>query len=163
MRIWALALMAAGVVLTGCGQNQSQTGASQSETPATAPPLTADQAKALVATLPAPFNSGDLANGRSRFTQCAACHTTAEGGPNMTGPNLYGIFGRKAGTHDGFAYSDALKSAGFTWDAARINTWITDPHAVLPGTKMSFVGLKDPKDRIDLIAYLKTVTSPPPG
>jgi cytochrome c len=162
MRVWALALMAAGVVLAGCGQNQSQTGASQDETTAAPAQLTPDQAKAIVATLPAPFNTGDLVNGRSRFTQCAACHTTAEGGPNMTGPNLYGIFGRKAGTHDGFAYSDALKSAGFTWDAARINTWITDPHAVLAGTKMSFVGLKDPKDRTDLIAYLKTVTSPPP-
>ena len=80
----------------------------------------------------------------------------------MTGPNLYGVFGRKAGTQPGFAYSDAAKQAAITWDAAHIDSWITDPRAVLPGTKMSFVGLKDPKDRTDLIAYLKVATSPPP-
>jgi cytochrome c len=78
----------------------------------------------------------------------------------MTGPNLYGIFGRKAGTQPGYAYSDALKAAGWTWDAARIDQWITDPRAVLAETKMSFVGMKDPKDRTDVIAYLKVATSP---
>ncbi len=160
MRIAVLTLAAATVALASCGQN-----ASQSDQAAPAPPVlpTPDQAKTLVAALPAPFSGGDIVNGKARFTQCAACHTTAEGGPNLTGPNLYGIFSRKAGTHAGFAYSDGLKAAGWTWDAARIDTWITDPRAVLPGTKMSFVGLKDPKDRIDVIAYLKTVTSPLPN
>ena len=56
----------------------------------------------------------------------------------MTGPNLWGIFGRKAGTADGFSYSDIMKAQTFTWDAARIDKWITDPRNALPGTKMTF-------------------------
>ncbi|HZC17887.1 MAG TPA: cytochrome c family protein [Caulobacteraceae bacterium] len=158
MRTSVLALAAAALELAACGQNSS----SSDQTAAPPPPPTPDQVKTLLAQLPAPYNTGDVANGKIKFTQCAACHTTAQGGPNLTGPNLYGIFGRKAGTHDGFAYSDALKSTGWTWDAARIDTWITNPHAVLATTKMSFVGLNDPKDRRDVIAYLKTATSPLP-
>ena len=64
-------------------------------------------------------------------------------------------------TEGTFKYSDGLKAAGFTWDAAHIDQWITNPRAVIPGTKMSFAGVKDAKDRADLIAYLKTETSPP--
>ena len=159
MRVSVLALAAATTVaLAGCGQNSSQS----DQTPAAPAQPTADQIKTLLAQLPAPYNAGDIVNGKSKFTQCAACHTLGEGGPNMTGPNLYGIFGRKAGSLDGFAYSDAMKAAGWTWDAARIDAWITNPHAVLATTKMSFVGLKDPKDRADVIAYLKTATSPLP-
>jgi len=161
MRISVLSLAAAALVLAACGQKPSQP--EQAAQPASAPAqATPDQVKALLATLPAPYNTGDIANGKAKFTQCAACHTTAEGGPNMTGPNLYGVFGRKAGTQPGFAYSDAVKQAAITWDPAHIDTWITDPRAMLPGTKMSFVGLKDPKDRTDLIAYLKVATSPLP-
>ena len=155
MRVSVMALAVAGVALAGCGQNQTSTAAAPA-------PLTPDQVKTVVASLPAPFNSGDIVAGRAKFTQCAACHTTAQGGPNMTGPNLYGIFGRKAGTQDGFAYSDPLKAAGWTWDAPQIDKWITNPRALLPGTKMTFVGLSDPKDRIDVIAYLKSATSPAP-
>jgi cytochrome c len=161
MRISVLVLAAAtAAVLTGCGQNSSQS--DQTAAPAAPAQATPDQVKTLLAQLPAPYKTGDIVSGKSRFTQCAACHTTAQGGPNLTGPNLYGIFGRKAGSVDGFAYSDAMKAAGWTWDAAHIDTWITNPHAVLATTKMSFPGLKDPKDRIDVIAYLKTVTSPLP-
>jgi cytochrome c len=76
----------------------------------------------------------------------------------MTGPNLYGVFGRKAASVPGFSYSDPLKAAGWKWDAQHIDTWITDPKADLPGTKMTFAGLKDPKDRTDVIAYLMVNT-----
>ncbi len=158
MKVSVLAMAAATLVLAGCGQNGSQSGSA----PAAPVQPTPDQVKTLLAALPAPYNSGDIVNGKSRFTQCAACHTTVEGGANLTGPNLYGVFGRKAGSLDGFAYSDALKTAGWTWDAPRIDTWITNPHAVLTGTKMSFVGMNDPKDRTDVIAYLKVATSPLP-
>lgn len=160
-RTAVFALFAAGLALCACSQ-QSSTSTSGATTPPPPPP-TAEQAKAIIAALPAPFNSGDYEAGKAAFTQCAACHTTARGGPNMTGPNLYGIFGRKAGTAADFAYSDPMKGAGWTWDAGRINTWITKPQNVLPGTKMSFVGMPDPKDRINVIAYLKVVTSPPPA
>ena len=159
MRISVLAMAAAATLaLAACGQSSSQS----DQAPAAPAQATPEQVKTLLAQLPAPYNTGDIVNGKARFTQCAACHTTAQGGPNLTGPNLYGVFGRKAGSVDGFAYSDAMKAAGWTWDPARIDTWITNPHAVLATTKMSFPGLKDTKDRIDVIAYLKTVTSPLP-
>jgi cytochrome c len=161
MKVSVLAMAAATLALAACGQSGSQS--DQTAAPP-APPAqaTPDQVKTLLAALPAPYSTGDIVNGKAKFTQCAACHTTVQGGPNLTGPNLYGIFGRKAGSLDGFAYSDALKAAGWTWDAPRIDTWITNPHAVLATTKMSFVGLKDPKDRTDVIAYLKVATSPLP-
>jgi cytochrome c len=105
--------------------------------------------------LPAPYNTGDPDNGQAKFALCQACHTVTAGGPNMTGPNLHGIFGRKAATLPGYTYSDAMKGAGWTWDAQHLDAWLAGPTKVLPGTKMTFVGLPNPKDRIDVIAYLK--------
>jgi cytochrome c len=81
----------------------------------------------------------------------------------MVGPNLYGVFGRKAGIKAGFAYSAGLKASGLTWDAASLDKWITDPKKVSADTKMAYVGMEDPKDRTDVIAYLKIATSAPGG
>ena len=120
--------------------------------------MSEEDKKAALAKLPAPYAAADLANGESKFALCSTCHSLPAGAPNMTGPNLHGIFGRKAGTVPGFSYSDVLKASGWTWDAARIDTWITDPKVALPGTKMTFAGLKDPKDRTDTIAYLMVMT-----
>jgi cytochrome c len=155
MRHLGLTLAAAALAVTLAGCNKSQP---SSSTGAPAPALTAAEKAALQAKLPAPYNTADLANGESKFALCSTCHTLPEGGPNMTGPNLHGVFGRKAGTLPGFTYSDGLKAAGWTWDAAHIDTWITDPKADVPGTKMTFAGLKDPKDRTDVIAYLMVNT-----
>jgi len=127
-------------------------------TPAAAGEPSDHEKAELVASLPAPYNTGDLENGKRKFAMCRSCHTINQGGPNMTGPNLYGVFGRKAGAVEGFAYSDAVKAAGFTWDADHLNNWLADPRGFMPGTKMSFMGLKEPKDRIDVIAYLKVET-----
>jgi cytochrome c len=157
-----MALAAGAMALSGCGKSAGDT--DQAATPGaagSAPAPTPAQLKAMVATLPAPFNGGDLTNGELKFNQCRACHTPEQGGPNMVGPNLWGVFGRKAGTEAGFNYSDGLKASGITWDAPMIDKWITDPHAVVPDTRMSFMGIKDPKDRIDVVAYLKTVTTAP--
>jgi len=158
-----LVLGVAAALLAACSKPASAPDQAATPTePASAPAEpTPDQIKASLATLPAPYSAGDVENGKSKFTQCAACHTTGEGGPNMTGPNLYGVFGRKAGTAANFSYSDGLKAAGWTWDAAHIDTWITDPKAMVTGTRMSFVGIKDAKDRADVIAYLKVATSAP--
>lgn len=157
-----LSLIAAASLLTACGKSQTTSASAESAAPAATPAEpTPAQAKALIATLPAPYNTADLDNGKHKFAQCRACHTTAEGGPNMTGPNLWGIFGRKAGSLDSFSYSDGLKAAGWTWDADHIDKWITDPRAVIPGTKMTFFGIRDPKDRVDVIAYLKSETTAP--
>jgi len=157
-----MALAASALVLSACGKSGggADQPASTSEPAAAAAPTPA-QLKALVATLPAPYNGGDLANGELKFNQCRACHTPEQGGANMVGPNLWGVFGRKAGSVAGFNYSDGLKASGVTWDAPTIDKWITDPHAMVPDTRMSFMGIKDAKDRVDVVAYLKTVTTAP--
>ena len=113
---------------------------------------------ALLASLPAPYDAGDLENGRRVFARCRSCHTIVEGGPNMTGPNLWGVFGRTAGAHEGFNYSPALRQAGFAWDAQRLDGWLTRPRDFLPGNKMSFAGIPLADERRDLIAYLKVET-----
>jgi cytochrome c len=147
--------LAAG--LAGCGKSSTESqGQSAQSSPSeqAAPALTPDEFKKVQASLPAPFNTADLANGEAKFAMCASCHSIAPGGPNMTGPHLHGVVGRKAGSVPDYNYSDAVKNAGFTWDAAHLDKWVTNPRADLPGTKMSFVGLRDPKDRTDVIAYL---------
>jgi cytochrome c len=112
-----------------------------------------------LAQLPEQYRTADLANGKAKFAFCRSCHTATEGGPNGVGPNLWRVFGRKAGTAADFKYSDAVKNAGFTWDAEHLDHWLAKPKDYLPGTKMTFVGLPDEKDRTDLIAYLKVETS----
>jgi cytochrome c len=109
----------------------------------------------ILASLPAPYNEGDLANGRRQFAKCRSCHVIEKGGDNRVGPALHGIFGRTAGTAAGFAYSPALKGAGFVWDGGKLDQWLADPKGFLPGNRMTFVGLKQEKDRRDVIAYIK--------
>ena len=145
-----LAVATVAVLLSGCGKPATTT---PTEAPTAAPMSDADKQAAL-AKLPAPYNTADLSNGESKFALCSACHTLTEGAPNMTGPNLHGVFGRKAASLAGFTYSDPLKATGWTWDAARMDTWIADPKVAAPGTKMTFAGLNDAKDRTDVIAYV---------
>jgi cytochrome c len=153
------------LLLAACGNGGASSGGSQGAS-APAPPapmtLTDAQKHTLVAQLPAAYQSADLSNGEAKIAICRSCHTFNQGGDDMTGPNLWGVFGRKAGSKASFTYSDDLKNAGWTWDADRIDTWITNPRGVLPGTKMTFIGMPDPNDRRDVIAYLKTITSPAP-
>jgi cytochrome c len=130
---------------------------------APAPTLSAAQKKALLSQLPAAYQSADLDNGQAKFAICKSCHTVVENGPPGIGPNLWGVFGRKSGTSPGFAYSDGMKALGVTWGADRIDHWIANPKAVVPGTKMTYIGMENAKDRTDVVAYLKTVTSPPPA
>jgi cytochrome c len=127
--------------------------------PAKAAPAPAP-AKAAPAPAPAPtpVATADLANGQKQFLRCRACHTLVAGGANGVGPNLHGLFGRKAASVAGYNYSPALAAADFSWSAARLDPWIADPKAMVPGNKMVFPGLKDAKDRADLIAYLQAET-----
>jgi cytochrome c len=97
----------------------------------------------------------DAAAGEKVFAQCRACHQIGETAKNAVGPILNGVIGRKAGSIAGFSYSDANKNSGITWDEATFRDYIKDPKAKIPGTKMTFPGVKDPKQIDDLVAYLK--------
>lgn len=98
----------------------------------------------------------DAEAGKTVFNQCRACHQMGEGAKNLVGPQLNGLIGRKAGTVEGYSYSDANKNSGKTWDDATFTTYIKDPKAAIPGTKMVYAGLKDDKKIADLLAFLKS-------
>jgi len=106
-----------------------------------------------------PGYAQDAASGEKIFVQCKACHQIGENAKNAVGPVLNGLFGRKAGTIEGFSYSSANKNSGITWDEATFREYIKDPKAKIPGTKMVFPGLKDPKQIDDVVAYLKQFDS----
>lgn len=100
---------------------------------------------------------GDAARGKTVFIQCTACHSLNPG-QNGIGPSLHGIFGRKAGTLPDFAYSPSMKRAGIIWSEAELRSYLPDPQAKVPGTKMTFLGISDKQQLEDLIAYLKEAT-----
>ena len=127
-------LFAAAAVLAGCA---SQSGAAS---------VVADPATALAAAATPP----------AAYEICAACHTVTEDGADGMGPNLRGVVGRKAGSKDGFAYSDALNSSNITWTPAEIDSWLTDPGAKVPGTQM-YQAVADPAERQAIIQYLQTL------
>jgi cytochrome c len=110
--------------------------------------------------------SANPAHGADVSKKCAICHSFDKGGPNMIGPDLYGVLGRKVASREGYEYSEALKAkAGElgNWDYEKIDHMITNPGAFVPGTKMAlFPGLPDAKDRADLLAFLRTKTDNPP-
>lgn len=156
-----LAAVAIASLTAACSQSQDKAADTSSSPSAAAPaaPEASDAEKqAILATYPAPYNAADLANGKAKFALCQSCHTITPGGANMTGPNLHGVFGRKSASVADYKYSDALKGAGFVWDADHLDKWLAQPQTFLPGTKMTFAGLKEAKDRTDLIAYLMVET-----
>ena len=101
--------------------------------------------------------SADVTAGAEVFKKCQNCHTIAQGGANGLGPNLWGTLGEPIGQgKGGFAFSDALKGVGGSWDFEKMNKWLTSPRKFAPGTKMSFAGLSNPQDRANVIAYLNS-------
>ena len=97
---------------------------------------------------------GDAAKGEQVFKRCMPCHN-AENKTNKIGPYVQGVVGRKAGTAEGFNYSDAMKNSGLTWDEANLDQYLENPKAKVPGNKMAFPGLPKQEDRDNVIAYLK--------
>ena len=104
----------------------------------------------------------DADNGQDLYRQCRACHQIGAGAKNLVGPHLNGIIGRKAGTSEGFSYSQANKDAGaggLVWSEETLLKYLETPLTFMPGTKMAYAGLKDEGDRKDIIAYLKNATA----
>ncbi|MDQ6680475.1 MAG: cytochrome c family protein [Pseudomonadota bacterium] len=103
--------------------------------------------------------AGDPARGAQVARACLACHSLSPG-RNLTGPSLWNVVGRKAGTAERFGrYSAALKASGLQWDERHLDAWLKDPAALVPGNSMGFAGIPDAKARADLIAYLEAVSA----
>ncbi len=98
--------------------------------------------------------AGSAAAGEKVFMKCRACHQIGEGAKHLVGPELNGLIGRKAGTVEGYRFSDAMKNSGLTWDAATLRDYLKNPRAKVTGTRMIFVGLPKDKDIDDLLVYV---------
>jgi cytochrome c len=98
----------------------------------------------------------DVEAGKAAFKKCALCHAT-EAGKNKVGPSLFGVVGRKSASLENYNYSEGMKKFDHTWDPQTLDTYLADPRATVPGTKMIFPGLKEKNERDDVIAYLETL------
>jgi len=96
----------------------------------------------------------DAAAGEQSFNKCRPCHDVGPDAKIKLGPPLNGVIGRKAGTFEGFNYSDGMKNLGITWDKADFLKWVENPQAMVPGTRMAFAGIKDDAERQNLFAYI---------
>jgi len=104
------------------------------------------------------FAAADFARGELLSLACAACHTFRAGDRHTVGPNLHGVFGRRAGTVEDFTYSQALRDSGLVWTPRAVEAWLAEPARFVPGTSMAFTGFKSEEDRRDLLAYLLRAT-----
>jgi cytochrome c len=101
--------------------------------------------------------SADPEKGRRTAQVCMACHDLSQNGPNRIGPNLWGVVGRPVAAHAGFAYSPALKGMGGAWTYQQLDHFLAGPGRAVPGTKMSFTGIRNPRERAHVLAYLATI------
>jgi cytochrome c len=120
--------------------------------------LFAATATALVISASSAMAAGDAAEGEKVFKRsCGSCHVAAKDGPKRLGPPLFGLLGRKAGSIEGFRYSDANKNSGVTWTPEILDQYLVDPKKFMPGTNMAFAGLKKDDERANIVAYLETL------
>jgi cytochrome c len=161
LRLLASVAMIAGLSACGGGDKPAETteapAATQAPAPAeeAAPADAAAEAAAPAAEVTYASLTGDAAKGEKVFAQCRACHV-AEPGVNRVGPSLWGVVGRTAGSIEGFRYSKANQNSGLVWSEEQLFTYLEAPQRTIPGTIMAFGGLKNPQDRADIIAFLKT-------
>jgi len=107
---------------------------------------------------------GDAEKGERAFNDCKGCHQVGQGARDRIGPHLNGIFGRRAGAHDGYAYSEGLErmsNDGLVWTLETLDAYIENPRALVSKTRMSYRGMKDAQKRADLLAYLRTFSDNP--
>jgi len=107
---------------------------------------------------------GDAEAGAKVFSQCKTCHQVGKGATDRIGPHLNGVFGREAGAHDGYRYSDSMKRAGvdgLVWTFETLDAYIENPRVFVSKTRMAFGGIKDPEKRADLLAYLRVYSDNP--
>ena len=165
MRLLPVATLITAAMLTAACGGGDKPAEKSAEAPAAETPVTpapeapaatpAAEAAAPAAAVTFASLTGDAAKGEKVFAQCRACHVV-EPGVNRVGPSLHGVVGRTAGTIPGFNYSKANKESGVTWSEDVLFTYLEAPARFMPGTRMAFAGLKNPQDRADVIAYLKT-------
>ncbi len=98
--------------------------------------------------------------GAKVYKKCRTCHTLNEGGRHKVGPNLWNIYGMKAGQQDGFAYSKVMMNSGIIWNDETMDGYLANPSKYMPGNRMSFIGLRKKEDRDNLQIYLKERTTP---
>ena len=108
--------------------------------------------------MPVAGRAADPAAGQAVFARCKICHTVEAGGHSAVGPNLHGMFGRKAGTLEGFSYSAAMRNSGIVWDDDALTKYLRDPRGSMPGNKMAFPGIKNDEELANLLAYLHQAT-----
>ncbi len=122
------------------------------------PPVAATLCALVMTALPSVAANPAPDQGAQAFAACRACHTLPAGGKSIMGPNLHGLFGRKAGSVPGFNYSPALKASNIVWDAKTLDQFLAAPTQKVPGTRM-VMKVADPAKRAALIAYLKAETA----
>ena len=159
---------ALGIMLVGFGAD-AVVQSHYPETPGYLPEVTAAPANGAAAAPAGPPDFGRLfadqagladlvARGERATSQCKSCHTFEAGGNNGTGPNLHDVFGRATASHAGFTYTDGMKAMNATWDYMHLNDFLRAPGAFVPGTRMTFAGVRNDRDRVALIAYLRSIS-----
>lgn len=161
MKIRVPVLLIAGALLAACGGPPSgdQDAAANDPTVITAATLGAQVVLPTADYLKLPeYANADPAYGARLAMHCRACHSFEQGGPTVSGPNLYGMFGRRAGEVDGYPYSKALAEADFIWTPEALDAWLMEPMRFLPGNRMAYPGLREQGDRNAVIAELLRLT-----
>lgn len=149
-----LAVAALSLSLAACGGSKDEAG-DEAAAPAAGETTAAADTAAPAETASAAATTG--ADGAPlAFAICKTCHSP-EKGKNLIGPSLFAVYGTKAGEVPGYTFSDAMKKSGLTWDDATLDTYLTNPMKMVPGTKMTYAGQPDAAKRKELIAYLKSL------
>jgi cytochrome c len=147
----AVSILGLGLLISACADGGSDT----------PPPAATAAPDAAPVDFQALLAAADPERGKALFLQCRSCHSLEAGGANKVGPNLHGVFGRKAGLAPGFSYSDVVSQSDITWSADTLKDFLERPSEFLPGNRMVFVGIRKPEDRANLIAYLRQETGAP--